>query len=104
VGLITSLHQTYLRHTSNARDRRIMHTVIFGVIVAPSLLLALNAYDRVYDDTTALALDRRRTVAQLGALAARERLDHLTTLARSLASRSATKNSSKSFELSASTG
>jgi len=67
--------------------RWIMHAGLVVAIVAPPLVLSILVYARVSTNATDMVLDRRRALATMGATAVRERLDHLTTLGRSLASR-----------------
>ena len=86
-GVIARLRAAYGGRVSSARTRRAMHAALAVAIVAPPLALAVLAYARVRADATEMVLARRRAVAQMGAAAVRERLDHLTTLGRSLAGR-----------------
>lgn len=61
--------------------------VIFFVTLLPILLIGTFSYLRARKDLTEYALSRRQTIAQIAAIALREKFDSLSELSISLASR-----------------
>jgi hypothetical protein len=75
------------RLVSNQRPNWIVILPVFFVLVSPVVAVAVFSYVRTYQELTDFTLSRRQAIAYLAATTLKEKLDRMTDLAVSLATR-----------------
>lgn len=75
------------RLLKGSRKNGLAILVIFLVIVSPVAIIAVFSFTKAHQDLTAFALSRRQAIAYLSATTIKEKLDRLTDIGLSLATR-----------------
>ena len=87
VRMRAALAERIMDAYATPRWRRTLSAAFFFLLFLPSVFLGYLDYRRTYDGLTTLTVDRRQALAYLAAATLKERLDRVTDLGVSLASR-----------------